>query len=199
MAFWKDLPIFGAEVRETWNRGPWEKIPEGVFRYPGDTPFPPDVWTNLNAFVARLTAASVMNFETYATWILRHTLEEERRDGEVDGNLPAAAMWMVYTGRLLYHNAAKENAWSAERHRPDVQYLRKFDTRFCEERWGFWKERLELLRDCQVLEQRTRDSAGEALNSMAEVERLDPEPRANQGSVLPPSGQMTVVQVQGMP
>ena len=62
--FWKDLPIFGAEVRETWNRGPLEKIPEGVFMYPGDTPFPPDVWTNLNAFTARLTAASVMNFET---------------------------------------------------------------------------------------------------------------------------------------
>ncbi len=150
-------------------------------------------------FTARLTAASVMNFETYATWILRHTLEEERREGEVDDNLPAAAMWMVYAGRLLYHNAAKENRRRTETHRPDVRYLRKFDTRFCKERWGFWKERLELLRDCQILEQRTRDSAGEALSIMAEVERLDPEPQANQGSVLPPSGQMTVVQVQGMP
>ena len=106
---------------------------------------------------------------------------------------------MVFAGRLLDHNAAKENTRSAETHRPDVQYLRKFDRSFCEERWRFWKERLELLRDCQILDQRTRDSAGEALTSMAEIERLDPEPRANQGSVLPPSGRMTVVQVQGMP
>ena len=34
--FWRDLPIFGAEVRESWNFGPWE---DGVTYDGRHTPF----------------------------------------------------------------------------------------------------------------------------------------------------------------
>ena len=196
MYFWQDLPIFGAELRETWNEGPWERNP-----YPGDIQLSPDVWTNMNAFAARLTAASVMNFETYATWTLGHTLENERWDEEIDKNLPAAAVWITYAGRLLYHNAAKEYTPRSVMRRPDIRRLREFSEPFSEERWAFWKERFEFLQSRESLKPTTRDSAREALGNMAEIERLDPEPRACEGSSLPLSGLMRAVeavQVRGM-
>ena len=185
------LPIFGAEVRETWNEAPWDRIP-------GETPFSPDVWASLNAFTARLTVASVKDFEIYAMWILRHTLEEERMKEEVDDNLPAAAMWIIYAGQTVYHNAAKDCTESTETHRPDIRYLREFTKPFSMERWNFWKERFEHFRDHEGLKQITRDSAGEALSKMVEIEQHHPEPRASEGTVLRPSGMMTAVHVQGV-
>ena len=197
-AFWQDLPIFGAEVRELWNQGPWEEIPDGIFAYRGDAPFPPDVWASLNAFTARITVASVLNFETYAIWILRHTLEEERTNEEVDDNLPAAAMWIIYAGQIVYHNAAKDYTDSTETHRPDIQSLRIFSKPFSKGRWNFWKERFEFFRNHEVLKQITRDSAGEALGKMVEIERRHPEPKESKGPALPPSGTMTAVHIQGI-
>ena len=196
MAFWQDLPIFGAEVRELWNQGPWEEV-DGPF-YRGDTQFPPDVWASLNAFTARITVASVLNFEDYAIWILRHTLEKERINKEVDDNLPAAAMWIIYAGQMVYHNAAKDYTDSTETHPSDIRYLRKFTKPFSMERWNFWKERFEFFQNHEVLKQITRDNAGEALRKMMEIERCYPEPKASEGPALPPSGLMTAVHVQGM-
>ena len=150
-AFWQDLPIFGAEVRESWNQGPWVKRPDDGFGYRGDTPFSPDVWASMNAFTARITVASVSNFETYAIWILRHTLEVERMNGEVDDNLSAAAVWIIYAGQTVYHNAAKDYRDSTETHPTHIRYLRKFSKRFSLERWSFWKERFEFFRDHEDL------------------------------------------------
>jgi len=33
--FWRDLPIFGAEMRETRNQGPWEKRVDPDPYFPG--------------------------------------------------------------------------------------------------------------------------------------------------------------------
>lgn len=120
------------------------------------------------------------------------------KDEEIDNNLPAAATWITYAGPLLYDNAAKNNSRSSETHQPNVHYLRKFPKRFSEERWDFWEEGFEILQYHQILKQCTRDSAGETLSCMREIERLDPEPQSNKGFSVPPSGRMTVVQVQGM-
>ena len=199
MAFWQQLPIFGAELRETWNQGPWVELPEDTpFGLPGGQ-FTADVWASLNAFTARLTAASVSNFEAYAIWILRHTLEEVRKDEEVEENLPAAAAWIFYAGQIVYHNAAKEFTDSAETHPPYIQYIRTFSKPFSKERWNFWKERFDFFQSCEALKQTTRDSAGEALRRMVEIERRDPEPKASEGSSLRQSGTMTAFQVQPMP
>ena len=198
MAFWQDLPIFGAELRESWDQGPWEELPEDTPFYLEGGQFTADVWTSLNAFTARLTVASVSNFEWYAMWILRHTLEEVRIDKEVDDNLPAAAIWIKYAGQFIYHNAAKEYTDSETTHPPHIQYIRTFSKPFSKERWNFWKERFEFFRIYEVLKQTTRDSAGEALSRMAEIERRDLEPKASEGSSLPQSGMMKAVQVQGM-
>jgi hypothetical protein len=52
-----DLPLFGAQMREAWDIG-------------ADPPGSTDVWANMNAFAARLTAAGI-DFSTYAIWALR--------------------------------------------------------------------------------------------------------------------------------
>lgn len=199
MAFWQDLPIFGAELRESWDQGPWEELPEDTPFYLEGGQFTADVWTSLNAFTARLTVASVSNFEMYAMWILRHTLEEVRIDQEIDDNLPAAAIWIIHAGQLIYHNAAKEYIDSGKTHPPDIQYIRTFSKPFSKERWNFWKERFGFFQSYEVLKQTTRDSAGEALRRMAEIERRDPELKASKGSSLPPSGIMSAVLAQDMP
>lgn len=98
--------------------------------YAGDAQFPPDAWASLNAFAVGLTAASVSNFESYIGWLLRHTL-------------PAAATWVLYAGRLLYHIAAKEQGRSSETHPLHVHFLRKSEKRYSNERWISWEERSE--------------------------------------------------------
>lgn len=54
---WADLVIFGASMRESWN-----DIPTGC----GNDAITVDGWTNLNVFVARLTATGVLDFSLYA-------------------------------------------------------------------------------------------------------------------------------------
>lgn len=63
---------------------------------------PVDDWTNLNGFVAALTVASVRNFESYSTRILRYTLEEPRRADGIDDNLGGAAVWTLHGGALIW-------------------------------------------------------------------------------------------------
>ena len=65
-------------------------------------------------------------------------------------------------------------------------------------RWDFWKESFEVFQSHEVLRQITRDSAGEALREIVKIEHLYLEPKASEGSVLPPSGIMTALHVQGI-
>ena len=52
--------------------------------------------------------------------------------------------------------------------------------------------------DHEVLKQITRDSTGEALSNMVEIEQHHPEPEASEGPVLRPSRMMRAVGVQCM-
>src|SRR5579863_5171665 len=88
-----DLPVFGAQMRETWN-------------YP-----PPAVsaqsWANLNAFAAQLTLAGI-DFSLQAIWALRDALEEERH--EISQVLPAAVQWFRHAGSVLAFLALERTA-----------------------------------------------------------------------------------------
>ena len=108
-------------------------------------------------------------------------------------------MWIIYAGKIVYHNAAKEYPNSTDTKPPHIQYIRTFSQPFSKERWSFWKERFQFFQNCEVLKQTTRDSAGEALGRMAEIERREPEPKAGEGSSLPQSGIMVALQAQAMP
>lgn len=143
--------------------------------FPAGIPFPPKVWANLNAFAARLK----LNFEANATCILKETLKAETKDKDIENDLPAAAAWIIYASRNVYHYATKAYTGPAETHQPYVRNLREFSKPFSEERWELWKERLEFLQNHEMLEKGTRESPREALDSMTEIEGLEPHPQAN--------------------
>ena len=101
-------PIFGAEMRETLNDGRLENtFDEMLSMFSAITFFFLDIRANLNGFAARLTAPSVLNLETYAILVPRHT-PEEVQDTAVDSNLVAGTRCIAYVGMYLCHNAAKE-------------------------------------------------------------------------------------------
>ena len=122
------------------------------------------------------------NVDTYATWILRHTLEEERYQEEIEDNLPAAASWIIYAGMVLYHNAAREDTAPLEVYQSQqVVYFRKFPKRFSKDRWAYWRERFGVMYDNQNLSLDVRRSAGEALDHMTDIESRWPEPSGDAG------------------
>jgi len=190
---WVRLPLFGVEMRESWNKGPLTKWPEDL---PPPLPewaeYTAKEWANWNAFAARLTVAMVSNFDTYATSILRHTLEEERLQEEINDNLPATALWIIYAGTMLYHNAAREDTAPPPVYQSQgIVYLRKFPKRFSKERWGYWKERFTVMYENQSLSQDARNSAGDALDQMRDIESRWPEPSVDAaGPAQPHSGLM---------
>ncbi len=121
-----DLPVFGAQMRETWNSAPAR---------------PAQSWANLNAFAAQLTAAGI-DFSLYGIWALRDALEE---DGpEIAQVLPAAVQWLRHAGPVLASLAA-EHAADA-RGRDQVGRLGReaglTSHGLTIWRWNFWRRRL---------------------------------------------------------
>jgi Protein of unknown function (DUF3632) len=126
-----DLPCFGAQMREAWDMR-------------ADPPGSPEVWANMNAFAARLTAAG-FDFSLYAIWTLRDCLEEGYQPGPAE--LRAAVPWFRDSGAALSRLA----------HQPGIpgegdqcparlgKLCRESGmTRggFTAERWEFWRGRL---------------------------------------------------------
>jgi hypothetical protein len=123
-----DLPVFGPEMRETWNDSP-----------PGMSP---GSWANLNAFAAQLTVGGI-DFSLYGIWALRDALEAD--DGDVSLVLPAAVQWLRCAGpalaSLALNGAISDNsaAWLG----PLCVNAGLTDLGYTTRRWNFWKSRLE--------------------------------------------------------
>jgi hypothetical protein len=125
-----DLPVFGAQMRETWNFDP--------------PAVSPGTWANLNAFAAQLTVAGI-DFSLYGVWALRDALEQDERD--VSMVLPAAVQWFRCAGPVLASLALNGVA-----HPQRADWLGPLGTKagltdpgFTTRRWNFWKSRLEEL------------------------------------------------------
>jgi hypothetical protein len=143
-----DLPVFGAQMRETWN-------------------FPPptvsaESWANLNAFAAQLTAAGI-DFSLYAIWALRDALEENYR--EVSQVLPAAVQWLRHAGSVLASQALESAADSYRRDRVGklCREVGLIDHGFTIRRWNFWRGRLE---DIAAMGGESAEKAREGLQYM---------------------------------
>ena len=178
---WARLPLLGMQVRESWNKGPWTRWPENLPPpHPAWASYPQHEWADLNAFISRLTAASVSNFDTLASSILRHTLEEERHTQEINDNLPAAASWIMLAGLVLYSNITREDTAPPEVYQSQqVVYLRKFTKRFCEERWAYWQERFAIFGEDTSLGSEARRSAKDAVEHMEKIKETWPDPSVN--------------------
>lgn len=149
---WSDLPLLGPQLREWWN-----------FPLPDNDGEDVDEdakagWINLNAFVARLTAASSvksnkegegrksMDHSLYAIWALRTALESENAPaGRVyEAWLGAAAVWVIYAGQFL-HALCEEGKTDIGRVGRTGDKLKKegeMVSGFYADRWRFWREEL---------------------------------------------------------
>ena len=123
-----DLPVFGAQMRETWNFSP--------------PAVPARTWANLNAFAAQLTVAGV-DFSRYAIWALREALEED--SPELPLVLPAAVEWFRHAGPVLA-SLAGQRAADADGGDQAGRLCREAGLAgrgFSVGRWNFWRRRLE--------------------------------------------------------
>lgn len=123
-----DLPVFGPQMRETWNDSPPNMSPGS--------------WANLNAFAAQLTVGGI-DFSLYGIWALRDALEAD--DGDVSSVLPAAVEWFRWAGPVLaslaLSGAVRDDgaAWTG----PLCVNVGLTDLGYTTRRWNFWKSRLE--------------------------------------------------------
>ena len=160
---WTDLIIFGPSMRESWND-------------PSTGPSHPDYmtveqWTNLNAFVARITAAGVSDYTLYAIWSLRDTVETEVTAAKLDALLPASAMWIEYSGRKLYESDEEWPVSPTQGNPAGGGPLWTGKSGVCKERWRLWKRMFEKAERRSDIKEETRKLAGEAVTAMKGIEQ----------------------------
>ncbi|KAF9021526.1 hypothetical protein BDZ89DRAFT_991252 [Hymenopellis radicata] len=160
--FWEDLPIFGPNMRESWN-----------FFDPEDTEPHRDLirknWIHLNAFVARITDAQVSDFDLYAIWELREALEHPV-DSTTNVRVQAAAQWIFFAGLRLYQSEKifEHGPLVGDPARGGPLFIG--ERGFTKERWMFWKQRFEALSTDPQLSDDARRVADEALQAIITVE-----------------------------
>ncbi|EAW17801.1 DUF3632 domain-containing protein [Aspergillus fischeri NRRL 181] len=138
---WKDLPMLGPSLRESWNAPTYTK--------PNDQEI--TEWINLQAFTARLMSKCDPSLSLLGVWSLRSGLEEELSGKEVDGEAAAAAMWMVYGGANLFSQLADAVPDEEKERLMRPGRLYSGQGQLSPERWQFWKQRFgEMSEQIQV-------------------------------------------------
>ncbi|GAQ09484.1 hypothetical protein ALT_6805 [Aspergillus lentulus] len=138
---WKDLPMLGPSLRESWDPPAYTK--------PDDQEV--TEWINLQAFTARLMSKCDPSLSLLGVWSLRSGLEEELSDNELEGEVAAAAMWMVYGSENLFSQLADavEDEEKERLMKPGTLYSGQ--GQLSPERWQFWKQRFgEMSQQIQV-------------------------------------------------
>ncbi|KAH0492640.1 hypothetical protein TgHK011_007585 [Trichoderma gracile] len=138
---WSDLPLFGAVMREAWNGTPnFDGSPEEATEIAQ--------WISLNSFAARLLGASAQSWTNFALWELRDGLEEPLPNDQArDTHLTTASEWIIHAGKVL-HDEGRKNAqlddWDVRALRPGSLF-EGGSSGFSQQRWSFWKKRLQEL------------------------------------------------------
>ncbi|KAL7938502.1 hypothetical protein V8C35DRAFT_80149 [Trichoderma chlorosporum] len=161
---WADMPLFGAVMREAWNGSP-------EFNDSPDQASKIAQWLSLNSFAARLLSASVQPWTNFAIWELRDGLEEPlSTDKARDTHLMTTSEWIVQAGKILYDETQKsvQLEEQATRSLRPGSLIEEIESGFNQERWGFWKKRLEELSAKAGAEAKER--AEKALEAMKGLE-----------------------------
>lgn len=134
---WTDLPIFGLTMRECWN-------------VPLDQEISPETkskWINVNAFVARITAASKLasiqplDFSLYGIWMMRSGLEDMVSDGNTgEATVGVAAVWILYAGKSMRTFSKEGKEFPRAMGRAGLKVKDKEWKGYNEERWKFWEQ-----------------------------------------------------------
>ncbi|KAK0129763.1 hypothetical protein ONS96_000318 [Cadophora gregata f. sp. sojae] len=130
---WEDMPLLGASLRSAWNRAPNSGSKDD---------FSTTEWTNLNAFVARLTALSLslsipaFDFSLYAIWTMRSAFET----GEANiAAVEAAKLWFLYAGDAIEQLSRDGKSFEGPIAKAGEKYADREWTGFSEERLTVWK------------------------------------------------------------
>ncbi|KAK3328087.1 hypothetical protein B0T19DRAFT_182744 [Cercophora scortea] len=168
---WKDLPLFGAIVRDTWNTDP---AYEGAVPSPADT----EEWRNLNSFAARLYGEGAVDWPIYGLWQLRSALENPLSPDEanIECSILAATEWILHSGKGLFilgeAESDEEPLDPANGQPTSPGPLYTGSDGFSRERWDFWKKQLQMIADSGILPRAEVKAAAEgAVKAMEEIEQ----------------------------
>ncbi|KAI2629107.1 hypothetical protein GGS26DRAFT_113123 [Hypomontagnella submonticulosa] len=176
---WSSLLMLGPSGRETWNDGcgcgaGW-LVPEQ------------HAWTNVNAFVARLTASGTDDFGLYGVWALRDALEEHLEEKGHHRPAPIlmqrhllltiASVWVKIAGAYMFAQRAKHGEQLPEdapvdlkkrgRQLPWNKMNNNDAMMLCTARWEFWAARFEQ----EALDQELSEEVRECARESAEIIR----------------------------
>lgn len=142
-----DIEVFGSELREAWNVGKF-RIEFHVMHTLRLTPTVGDdvdvnVWLNLNAFSARLTATAQpsLDFSLFGIWTLRAALEGSQISSSVAW-IGAAACWPLYAGETVYRMCSNKKNFGGKMAKPGDGFNDEPWRGYSTERWQAWRERL---------------------------------------------------------
>lgn len=127
-------------------------------------------WLSLNSFAARLLGASVSSWTNFAIWELRGGLEEPLSTDEArDTHLITASEWITQAGQVLYNetkNSIELDSQATQALSPG-SLIEGTKSGFNEERWNFWKKRLEeLSADASAEAKKRAEKALEVIKSL---------------------------------
>ncbi|KAI1114908.1 hypothetical protein F5Y14DRAFT_412409, partial [Nemania sp. NC0429] len=168
---WSNLSLLGPSIRESWNNA--------CGYGSGWTDTEQHAWTNVNAFVARLTASETADFDNYAVWALSGALEDEIQNNSLSYDtsgpiqlgllLTVASVWIQIAGKHLYErHVNKEESGPVDvkvdlATRGTFPWTRSLDKpSFCIARWNFWRGRFAQEAQNQDLSERVRELAAKS-------------------------------------
>ncbi|KAH6672164.1 hypothetical protein B0J14DRAFT_68293 [Halenospora varia] len=133
---WEDMPLFGATMRDAWNRAPGTGNKDD---------FSAEQWSNLNAFVARLTALSTstpaFDFSLYAIWTLRSAFEGTNKVSSAD--IEAAKVWFKYAKHIVEQLSHEKKTFEGPIAKGGDKYRNKEWKGFSDERLAVWQAALQ--------------------------------------------------------
>ncbi|PLB45052.1 hypothetical protein P170DRAFT_513123 [Aspergillus steynii IBT 23096] len=157
---WTDLPLLGPQMREDWNP------PEYNTKKAESWPSAALKWVSLNAFAARLLRLESVTWGNFGLWTIRDVLEEETSGPEYEAGIDAVAVWIKYAGKQIYETSQTSDKPEERMFKPGSLY--SGPSKYCVERWAFWKDRLDQL---GALGGETAGRAQETKRIMEEIER----------------------------
>jgi hypothetical protein len=140
---WRDLPMFGWQIRDSWNVGIEPNDTDEVRQQKVSE------FTNLNAFTAQLLATEepVFDLSWFALVTFREALENPQADkNQLELFVPAAASWLDHAGVELYNRDDQFPATSSAGGAPGKGgELWTGAPGFHKDRWALWQERFAAL------------------------------------------------------
>ncbi|KAH8432068.1 DUF3632 domain-containing protein [Aspergillus melleus] len=100
-------------------------------------------WVSLNAFAARLLNLESVTWDNFGLWTMRDILENEISGPELENGIETVAVWIKYAGKLIYETSKASEQPEVRMFQPGPLY--SGPSKYCPERWVFWKDRLGII------------------------------------------------------